>query len=52
MKLLVVSLATTLISSSVLAGNARAAPEIDGTLSVVMIALVGGLALMLKKKSD
>jgi LPXTG-motif cell wall-anchored protein len=51
MKVLIASLATTLISSSVFAGN-RAAPEIDGTLSLLMIALVGGLALMLKKKKD
>jgi hypothetical protein len=51
MKVLVASLATMLISSSVFAGN-RPVPEIDGTLSVLMIALVGGLALMLKKKRD
>jgi hypothetical protein len=49
MKVLFASLATALITSSALAGNRFAVPEIDGTLSVLMIALVGGLALLLKK---
>jgi hypothetical protein len=50
LKQIAVLLVSALASSSAFAINA--VPEIDGTLSVLMFALVGGLALLLKKTKD
>ena len=48
MKYLLMSLAVSVITSPAFAGN-RAVPEIDGMLAVQIAALVGGLALLVKK---
>lgn len=54
MKRLFALLITALVSSSAFAGygNGAMVPEIDGTLSVLMIALVGGLAVLFKKNRN